>query len=418
MKVVISMQVFISYSREDKELGEEVETRIKDKAFYTWRDTTNLHIGDEWILVIDKAIRDCTVLVIIITPESMASHYVTYEWSFALGLGKVVLPLIFRKPEKMHPRINHLQCLQFHEEIDFWGILIARLRHIENSNVVPEEVLEASKALRRPTQSDWDSAIEILQKNSHKSAADELFKAADSELHIYVRTGCALAFAERTQYQDNRITKALQRIIQKDREDTRLIKKIYQVADALGRIDTDDAIQTLIEVFEESQNHLLSQHIISQSLGEARNSNLKPFFRRVIENNNMPRYRYTALFLLGKFKEDEDIPLFKKILLDELGRGNENELHAVMNNLTMMASDSALDALIESLRPWLRANSLNPVTEKLVYQIVHNIAYMENPRAIEKLRQLLSGQSLSRVTQYIQHVLHVKQNSSPSHPER
>ena len=48
-----------------------------------------LRPGSDWRQEIDRAIRDSFVLIVVVSPDSKASEYVTYEWAFALGLGQI-----------------------------------------------------------------------------------------------------------------------------------------------------------------------------------------------------------------------------------------------------------------------------------------------------------------------------------------
>jgi formylglycine-generating enzyme required for sulfatase activity len=54
------------------------------------------------------------LLVVIITPESMASTNVEDEWQYYLDQDKPVIPILL-KPAKMHFQLNRLQYVDFHE---------------------------------------------------------------------------------------------------------------------------------------------------------------------------------------------------------------------------------------------------------------------------------------------------------------
>lgn len=46
------------------------------------------------------------------SPEARASEYVTYEWAFAWGCSKKIIPLMLRETS-LHPRLATLQYLDF-----------------------------------------------------------------------------------------------------------------------------------------------------------------------------------------------------------------------------------------------------------------------------------------------------------------
>jgi hypothetical protein len=101
------MAVFISYAREDIKVASEVATKLREECIVPWIDDYILG-GDEWKNVIDQELKNCYAVVVIVTKNSMKSHYVTYEWSFASAMGKRIIPMIYQEPDansdwKIHP---------------------------------------------------------------------------------------------------------------------------------------------------------------------------------------------------------------------------------------------------------------------------------------------------------------------------
>lgn len=105
-------QAFISYESNDAVFADLVRMRLKDVGIDVWLDHGALRAGEEWRNAIDAGIESSDVLLVVITPRSCNSLYVTYEWSFALGQGIKVIPLLL-KEAKVHPRLGVLQCLNF-----------------------------------------------------------------------------------------------------------------------------------------------------------------------------------------------------------------------------------------------------------------------------------------------------------------
>ena len=85
--------VFISYDREDSDFAELVQAKLNRAGHTTFMDLEILDVGDDWRDKIDLALRASQVAIVIMTPEAAASHYVAYEWAFALGAGLKVIPL-------------------------------------------------------------------------------------------------------------------------------------------------------------------------------------------------------------------------------------------------------------------------------------------------------------------------------------
>jgi hypothetical protein len=102
----------ICYASENEPFARLAEMMLKEAGYDVWRDERKLHAGEEWRTAIDEAIKNCDAMAVVITPESCASKYVTYEWAFALGYGTKVIPLLVTTAE-VHPRLAVLQRLDF-----------------------------------------------------------------------------------------------------------------------------------------------------------------------------------------------------------------------------------------------------------------------------------------------------------------
>jgi hypothetical protein len=104
--------ILISYSHHDSDFVENLHNRLTNAGFDVWIDTDIL-ASQDWREEIDHAIQRAAALIVIITPRSRASEYVTYEWAFAWGAGVTIIPILREKTEKIHPRLESLQYLDF-----------------------------------------------------------------------------------------------------------------------------------------------------------------------------------------------------------------------------------------------------------------------------------------------------------------
>jgi hypothetical protein len=104
--------VFISYAREDRSFAQEIVRRLKQSDVTIWRDIEDLRGGDHWQQHIDDALTRAEALIVVMSPSATQSQYVTYEWSFALGAGKRVIPVLYR-PTELHPRLAQIQYVNF-----------------------------------------------------------------------------------------------------------------------------------------------------------------------------------------------------------------------------------------------------------------------------------------------------------------
>jgi hypothetical protein len=136
--------VFISYKRDtaNKRFVNKMTEYLTQAGFDPWIDTAELQAGEDWREAIDQAIRDSLALIVVLTPEAVMSQYVTYEWAFALGVGKDVIPILY-KDAQLHPRLIGKHYLDFTERSKShypWDRLIARLVQIRDISSTPFKV--------------------------------------------------------------------------------------------------------------------------------------------------------------------------------------------------------------------------------------------------------------------------------------
>lgn len=153
--------VFISYASADADFADLVKMKLNEANIKAWMDQEQLNAGEEWRSEIDLGIIDSDVIIVILTPESCISPYVTYEWAFAIGRTKKVIPVLYKKAQ-IHPRIDGLQYLDFTVQKNKpWGQLLTRVSKLmkensqdtKSSNLVSGMTVEELKQLLSGTMS-------------------------------------------------------------------------------------------------------------------------------------------------------------------------------------------------------------------------------------------------------------------------
>lgn len=129
----MSNRIFVSYAHKDAKFVRVLQNKLQEAGFEVWIDTERLGGGDDWRDGIDQAIKTSFALVVVLTPNSTESKYVTYEWSFAMGQRLPVIPIRFvqQEDEKMviHPKLEPLQYHDFSDRFDEpWDKLITDLQ--------------------------------------------------------------------------------------------------------------------------------------------------------------------------------------------------------------------------------------------------------------------------------------------------
>jgi len=93
--------VFISYAHTDQDFVQEhLIPWLNANGYDAWVDSEKLRAGENWIEEIDNAIKASYALIVVISPASMTSPYVTYEWAFALGCDIPVIPVKYSVPHR------------------------------------------------------------------------------------------------------------------------------------------------------------------------------------------------------------------------------------------------------------------------------------------------------------------------------
>ncbi|MBN8634375.1 MAG: toll/interleukin-1 receptor domain-containing protein, partial [Anaerolineae bacterium] len=108
--------VFMSYSHKDQEYALSVKQQLTAAGFDVWFDTSKLEAGYQWKTHILEAIRTCSAMVVIATPNSAASHWVMREISYAVEFDKLIIPLL--APQDKPPLIfGSRQCAYSVDEV-------------------------------------------------------------------------------------------------------------------------------------------------------------------------------------------------------------------------------------------------------------------------------------------------------------
>lgn len=183
--------IFISYNQSDADFAAVLSIHIEKAGVDTWMDKSRLRPGQDWSVEIDEAIINSHALVVIMSPEAKASEYVTYEWSFALGAGVQVIPVMY-KETVLHPRLARLQYLKFTDTtVRPWDVLIDTVNEaVSDSSLhvvriprnAPSHVKRAILALDSANDADREGAIRVLAQTDHAAAREALLSALQHPL--------------------------------------------------------------------------------------------------------------------------------------------------------------------------------------------------------------------------------------------
>ena len=117
-----SNNVFLSHNRAQKDWTRQLAIRLRDAGFNVWFDEWSLRGGDVGSIGMERGLEESRHVVLVLSPEFMASEWTDYETQIALVLSpanrdRKLIPIVHTKC-KLPPRISRLNW------IDFSGALV------------------------------------------------------------------------------------------------------------------------------------------------------------------------------------------------------------------------------------------------------------------------------------------------------
>src|SRR5437016_3655160 len=116
-----SQEVFISYSRKDKEFVGRLDEALKRRDREAWVDWEGIPPGDTWEKTIYGAIEATHTFIFVLTPDSIASEICGKEIAHAAANNKRLVPIVYRDvtAERVPKSLGELNWLFFRDSDDF-----------------------------------------------------------------------------------------------------------------------------------------------------------------------------------------------------------------------------------------------------------------------------------------------------------
>lgn len=110
----IRPQLFVSYARVDSNgFVEDLVERLRAAGQNVWIDQHLIVGGDDWMDAIGEALETCMMLLLVMSPEALASKYVKMEYRYFFNHDKPIIPVLYRAVEKIPPELMSVQHLDF-----------------------------------------------------------------------------------------------------------------------------------------------------------------------------------------------------------------------------------------------------------------------------------------------------------------
>jgi hypothetical protein len=108
-------QLFISYSRADEAFARQLAHSLLAADADAWLDQEDIRSGEDWSDAIQRGLERSQIMLLILSPDSMASSNVADEWKYYHSQKKPIIPLLW-KPTPVHFQLQRLQYVDFHTQ--------------------------------------------------------------------------------------------------------------------------------------------------------------------------------------------------------------------------------------------------------------------------------------------------------------
>jgi len=89
--------LFISYSHADSDFVDRLDADLRNQGWNPWVDRHGLVGGLRWRRELQEAVESAQILLIVLSPDAIASQNVQIEYDYALELGKLIVPVYYRQ---------------------------------------------------------------------------------------------------------------------------------------------------------------------------------------------------------------------------------------------------------------------------------------------------------------------------------
>jgi formylglycine-generating enzyme required for sulfatase activity len=105
-------RTFISYSRVNKDFALKLAGELKSAGFSVWLDQLDIPTGSRWDNELERALEECQIFLLILTPAAIASENVKDEIGYAIDNRKRILPILLEDCN-MPLRLRRFQYVDF-----------------------------------------------------------------------------------------------------------------------------------------------------------------------------------------------------------------------------------------------------------------------------------------------------------------
>lgn len=190
---------FISYSRRDELLAKALRNALTADANTVWLDLDCIQVGDVWPSEVERGIRACDEIVLLLSDDSASSGVVAQELETAAEIGKVISPIVIaplRGP--IPPRLARVHRLDVSGHTTHRAVQEI-IGHLAAPNVSSRPHLDVKRLACRglyPTFGmEWIGAVNLQRAQTVTTELERLQPGYAPRSTIWLNAGLAACLA-------------------------------------------------------------------------------------------------------------------------------------------------------------------------------------------------------------------------------
>ena len=112
-----------------------IAEKLSNQGAHIWMDVANIPAGMKWHNAIQEGLDTAETMLLIVTPEAMASSNVADEWEYFHSKRKTIIPLYLRAVDSMPFQLNRIQRIDFRSDFDAGYMRLERA--LKDMNILP-----------------------------------------------------------------------------------------------------------------------------------------------------------------------------------------------------------------------------------------------------------------------------------------
>jgi hypothetical protein len=169
---------FVSYSREDLEFVRRLATDLKAKGAKVWMDKLDIRPGQRWEVEVENALNDCSRMLAILSPASVASKNVLAEAAYAIDEGKEVIPVLYCEC-KIPFRLRPFQYADFRTDYGVGMVELLASLNGEQDSATREAPL-AVVPVSSPSKSEEEQKLRELQRRADEGDTSAMIELGNA----------------------------------------------------------------------------------------------------------------------------------------------------------------------------------------------------------------------------------------------